>query len=94
MLGVRIPPDPLWAISQTAIAKRGAALKKPKNKNQKPRKRRECLMCGKQFWSTGVGNRRCPKCDLKIEQAANNTYYGVLVYGDIVSGRVRDRKDD
>jgi len=27
-----------------------------------PTKKRNCLKCGKQFESKGVGNRICPKC--------------------------------
>ena len=41
---------------------------------------RSCLMCGKRFISRGPHNRRCPKCNQKIDQAAENTFYMPTVY--------------
>jgi len=52
-------------------------------------KRRKCLMCGKRFLSTWNGNRRCPVCNLKITQAADNTYYEALIYGRDVNSNTK-----
>ena len=41
---------------------------------------RSCLMCGRRFISRGPHNRRCPKCNQKIDQAAENTFYMPTVY--------------
>ena len=46
--------------------------------------KRSCLMCGKKFISRGSHNRRCPKCYLKINQAAENTFYITRVYNSDV----------
>ncbi|MBM4053835.1 MAG: hypothetical protein FJ264_04005 [Planctomycetes bacterium] len=43
---------------------------------------RSCLMCGKKFVSRGPHNRRCPRCNQKIDQAAENTFYMPTVYGN------------
>ncbi|MDN3513401.1 MAG: hypothetical protein NG747_03265 [Candidatus Brocadia sp.] len=43
---------------------------------------RSCLMCGKKFISRGPHNRRCPKCNQKIDQAAENTFYMPTVYSN------------
>lgn len=43
---------------------------------------RRCLMCGKTFISRGPHNRRCPKCNQKIDQAAENTFYMPTVYNN------------
>ena len=48
--------------------------KRKKNINIK-RTERICLMCSKPFKSEGAHNRRCPKCELRIYQAADATYY-------------------
>lgn len=41
---------------------------------------RFCLMCGKKFISRGPHNRRCQKCNQRIDQAAENTFYMPTVY--------------
>lgn len=41
---------------------------------------RSCLMCGKKFVSRGPHNRRCQKCNQRIDQAAENTFYMPTVY--------------
>ncbi|MFO0794348.1 MAG: hypothetical protein U0586_09815 [Candidatus Brocadiaceae bacterium] len=41
---------------------------------------RSCLMCGKKFISRGPHNRRCQKCNQKIDQAAENTFYIPTIY--------------
>ncbi|MDR4508621.1 MAG: hypothetical protein MRJ65_10375 [Candidatus Brocadiaceae bacterium] len=43
---------------------------------------RNCLMCGKKFISRGAHNRRCQRCNQKIDQAAENTFYMPTVYGN------------
>jgi tRNA(Ile2) C34 agmatinyltransferase TiaS len=43
---------------------------------------RACLMCGKKFISRGPHNRRCQKCNQKIDQAAENTFYMPTVYAN------------
>jgi tRNA(Ile2) C34 agmatinyltransferase TiaS len=43
---------------------------------------RTCLMCGKRFVSRGPHNRRCQKCNQKIDQAAENTFYMPTVYNN------------
>lgn len=45
---------------------------------------RVCLMCNKSFLSRDVGNRRCPGCELKVEQAGYNTYYEPPVYKHVL----------
>lgn len=45
----------------------------------KPAERR-CLMCGKNFISSGPWNRRCPVCEHKIEHSGQ-AYYMPPVYG-------------
>lgn len=44
------------------------------------RAERSCLMCGKKFVSRGPHNRRCQKCNQKIDQAAENTFYMPTIY--------------
>ncbi|MDE1889937.1 MAG: hypothetical protein KGJ87_02555 [Planctomycetota bacterium] len=46
------------------------------------RAERNCLMCGKKFVSRGPHNRRCQKCNQKIDQAAENTFYMPMVYNN------------
>lgn len=46
------------------------------------RAERTCLMCGKKFVSRGPHNRRCQKCNQKIDQAAENTFYMPTVYNN------------
>jgi len=46
-------------------------------------------MCNKRFLSTGIGNRRCPKCELKITKAADGTYYVPPVYGRMVDSNIK-----
>ncbi|GAB64243.1 MAG: hypothetical protein DWB56_10835 [Candidatus Jettenia sp.] len=41
---------------------------------------RSCLMCGRKFISRGPHNRRCQKCNQRIDQAAENTFYMPTVY--------------
>ncbi len=41
---------------------------------------RSCLMCGRKFISRGPHNRRCQKCNQKIDQAAENTFYIPTIY--------------
>ncbi|MGQ3685133.1 MAG: hypothetical protein ACUBOA_09055 [Candidatus Loosdrechtia sp.] len=43
---------------------------------------RSCLMCGKKFISRGSHNRRCQKCNQRIDQAAENTFYMPTVYSN------------
>ena len=56
--------------------------------------KRLCLMCNKPFPSRDVGNRRCPVCELKVEQAGYNTYYEPPVYGHTASSNIRDHSED
>lgn len=46
------------------------------------RAERSCLMCGKRFISRGPHNRRCQKCNQRIDQAAENTFYMPTVYSN------------
>lgn len=46
------------------------------------RAERSCLMCGKKFISRGPHNRRCQKCNQKIDQAAENTFYMPTIYNN------------
>ena len=39
-------------------------------------------MCGKKFISRGPHNRRCQRCNQKIDQAAENTFYMPTVYNN------------
>ncbi|MEK6558950.1 MAG: hypothetical protein AABZ43_02305 [Planctomycetota bacterium] len=43
---------------------------------------RRCLMCAKKFISRGPHNRRCQRCNQKIDQAAENTFYMPTVYNN------------
>lgn len=48
---------------------------------------RSCLMCGVKFQSKGYHNRRCPKCDVKIEYAERmNVTREPIVYRTHTSG--------
>lgn len=44
------------------------------------KKVRTCLMCGKDFRSAGSYNRRCPRCDCRLEYAREGSYYELIVY--------------
>ena len=50
---------------------------------------RLCLMCGKMFPSKGPHNRRCTVCEIKLDQANENTYYEPERYS-YSSGRSKD----
>lgn len=41
---------------------------------------RKCLLCKKEFKSRGPHNRRCEKCDLKVSQWDNTSFYEPYVY--------------
>lgn len=56
---------------------------------QNGRAQRTCLMCNKKFISRDIGNRRCPVCELRITQAAHNTYYEVPLYGRNVRSNIK-----
>lgn len=48
---------------------------------------RSCLMCGKKFASNGYHNRRCPKCNIKLEYAMRmNITREPIVYRTHASG--------
>jgi tRNA(Ile2) C34 agmatinyltransferase TiaS len=44
------------------------------------RRIRTCLMCGRGFRSEGPHNRRCPRCNRRLEQAREGSYYEPSVY--------------
>lgn len=55
---------------------------------------RVCLMCDDKFMSSGVGNRRCPKCESAINQAGHNRYYEPPVHRHAVCSSTREVDND
>lgn len=55
---------------------------------------RVCLMCDKPFLSSGAHNRRCPACELRVEQAGYNTYYEPPVYSHTTDGNMKACSED
>lgn len=53
------------------------------------RKVRTCLMCGKNFKSVGPHNRRCPRCNCRLEHAREGSYYQPTVYS-LERGKIID----
>ena len=49
-------------------------------RDRRKKTERTCLMCNKKFMSWGPGNHRCARCDKKIYQAGDNTYYETPVF--------------
>ena len=60
-------------------------MKSKKRRRRKRRVLRECLRCGKIFWSEGNFNRICPPCReinaniviLAVEISVDMCYYGI-----------------
>lgn len=44
------------------------------------RRVRTCLMCGKDFKSEGPHNRRCPRCNCRLEHTRDSSHYAPTIY--------------
>lgn len=54
---------------------------------------RKCLMCGKEFESANIGNRRCANCDGKLENR-KEPFFDRKQLRYMAPGKTRDRDSD